>query len=165
MSAESCTELVAVWTVGIEGICLHTDTGLPFGNNSFEYFAINVHWTNIDGRTDLKGKRNRRRERKQIKNYLWTAYSVLFFLIMQIFPKNRSSHLLACSFFLHLGIFLPYVISEHFKFFSPGKSLILPFLLYCALPTLNTLIVLHILKTCFRFIWYSDVLHGQTETL
>ncbi|XP_013379177.1 dopamine beta-hydroxylase isoform X2 [Lingula anatina] len=47
-----CQQLLTVWSTGMEGYCLSKNTGVPFGNGSYEYLAVEIHWNNPELRSD-----------------------------------------------------------------------------------------------------------------
>ncbi|KAL3870612.1 hypothetical protein ACJMK2_038660 [Sinanodonta woodiana] len=47
MSAqEGCDDIVAVWTVGIPGICLHDNIGIRIGTKGYKRAVMELHWNN-----------------------------------------------------------------------------------------------------------------------
>ena len=46
MSSATCRELMAVWSLGLPGQCSPPEAGIRFGNGTFRYFQIQVHWNN-----------------------------------------------------------------------------------------------------------------------
>ncbi|KAK3590359.1 hypothetical protein CHS0354_020680 [Potamilus streckersoni] len=59
MSAqEGCEDIVAVWTLGLPGICYHDNIGIRIGTNGYKRAVMELHWNNpkrIAGTTDRSG--------------------------------------------------------------------------------------------------------------
>ncbi|XP_060604716.1 uncharacterized protein LOC132757452 isoform X2 [Ruditapes philippinarum] len=54
-----CIDMIAVWSLGMSGHCMHKDCGISVGgNNGFKWAALQIHWNNpelVSGLTDSSG--------------------------------------------------------------------------------------------------------------
>ena len=53
MAGTGCTEFIALWGLGYAGECLSSEYGIRIGKTGYKYVTMEIHWNNVDMRSDL----------------------------------------------------------------------------------------------------------------
>lgn len=83
MSSTVCRDLIAVWSLGLPDQCLPEVAGMRFGNATYSYFQLQVHWNNpmnVAGYTDESGMRIHYTPRLRLYDMgiMWLGQYLLF---------------------------------------------------------------------------------------